>query len=73
LTNGLRAAIAQRPCGQTPYTFSAGVDEFRPGDRLARVLARADAALYTAKALGRDCVVMASSEGESDERIEQAT
>lgn len=73
LTNGLRAAIAQRPCGQTPYTFSAGVDEFRPGDRLARVLARADAALYTAKALGRDCVVMASSEGESDERVEQAT
>lgn len=71
LTNGLRAAIAQRPCGQTPYTFSAGVDEFRPGDRLARVLARADAALYTAKALGRDCVVMASSHGESDERLEQ--
>ncbi|MGN6087044.1 GGDEF domain-containing protein [Trinickia sp.] len=73
LTNGLRAAIAQRPCDQTPYTFSAGVDEFRRGDRLARVLARADAALYTAKALGRDCVVMASSHGESDERIEQPT
>lgn len=73
LTNGLRAAIARHPCGQTPYTFSAGVDEFRAGDRLARVLARADAALYTAKALGRDCVVMASSHGESDERVEQAS
>ncbi|RDU97496.1 GGDEF domain-containing protein [Trinickia dinghuensis] len=71
LMNGLRLAIAAHPCGQTPYTFSAGVDEFGPGDRLARVLARADAALYTAKALGRDCVVMASSHGESDEQVEQ--
>ena len=71
LTNGLRLAIAAQPCGQTPYTFSAGVDEFGPGDRLAHVLARADAALYTAKALGRDCVVMASSRGESDERVAQ--
>ncbi len=71
LTNGMRAAIEHRPCGQTPYTFSAGVDEFHPRDTLARVLARADAALYTAKALGRDCVVMASSHGESDECVEQ--
>ncbi|MGG1948002.1 GGDEF domain-containing protein [Trinickia sp. NRRL B-1857] len=71
LTNGLRMAIAARPCGQTPYTFSAGVDEFGPGEKLARVLARADAALYTAKALGRDCVVLASSHGESDEQLAQ--
>jgi diguanylate cyclase (GGDEF)-like protein len=71
LTNGLRMAIAAHPCGQTPYTFSAGVDEFGPGEKLARVLARADAALYTAKALGRDCVVMASSHGESDEKLAQ--
>ncbi|WP_206956933.1 GGDEF domain-containing protein [Trinickia acidisoli] len=71
LTNSLRAAIAARPCGQTPYTFSAGVDEFGAGDTLARVLARADAALYTAKALGRDCVVVASSDGASNERLEQ--
>jgi diguanylate cyclase (GGDEF)-like protein len=71
LTNGLRLAIAAQPCGQTPYTFSAGVDEFGPRDALARVLARADAALYTAKALGRDCVVMASSHGVSDEEVEQ--
>ncbi len=71
LTNVLRAAIAASPCEQTPCTFSAGVEEFRAGDTLARVMVRADAALYTAKALGRNCVVMASSGGEPDERIEQ--
>jgi diguanylate cyclase (GGDEF)-like protein len=70
-TNDLRAAIAARPCEQTLCTFSAGVDEFREGDTLARVMVRADTALYAAKALGRNCVVLASSDGESDERIEQ--
>jgi len=71
LTNLVRAAIAASPCEQTPYTFSAGVDEFRAGDTLARVMVRADAALYTAKALGRNCVVVASSDSEPDQRVEQ--
>lgn len=71
LTNGLRAAVAVAPCHRTPYTFSAGIDEFAPADRLDSVLARADAALYTAKALGRNCVVRASTHGESDEQIEE--
>lgn len=71
LTNALRAAIAECPCDATPCTFSAGVDVFGAGDTLARVMVRADAALYTAKALGRDCVVMASSDDEPGERIEQ--
>ena len=39
------------------YSFSAGVDEYRHGDTLLELLARADAALYTAKTLGRDRVV----------------
>jgi diguanylate cyclase (GGDEF)-like protein len=40
-------------------TLSAGVDAFRDGDTLATVMARADAALYAAKAKGRNCVVVA--------------
>ncbi|VVE65008.1 diguanylate cyclase [Pandoraea anapnoica] len=39
-------------------TLSAGVDEFGAGDTLATVMARADAALYAAKANGRNCVVV---------------
>lgn len=72
LTNGLRAAIAAAPCEHTLNTFSAGIDEFGPRDTLANVMARADAALYAAKALGRDCVVLASADDEPGERIAQA-
>ncbi len=38
-------------------TFSAGVGEHRPGETLSSLMARADAALYAAKSLGRDRVV----------------
>ncbi len=38
-------------------TFSAGVAELQPGDDFNALLARADAALYNAKAIGRDQVV----------------
>ena len=71
LTNDLRLAIAAHPCGETPYTFSAGVDEFGPDEPLPRVLARADAALYAAKALGRDRVVEVPSHGQADQGVEQ--
>ena len=40
-------------------TFSAGVDEYRPGETLAELMARVDAALYAAKTSGRDRVVIA--------------
>jgi len=39
-------------------SFSAGVTGYRVGDRLEDVIARADAALYRAKALGRDQVAV---------------
>lgn len=43
-------------------TLSAGVDAYCEGDTLASVMARADAALYAAKANGRNCVMVAPAE-----------
>ncbi|MEM7702036.1 MAG: GGDEF domain-containing protein [Pseudomonadota bacterium] len=40
-------------------TASFGVTEWRQGEGFGKLFARADAALYKAKALGRDCVVNA--------------
>jgi len=45
--------------GHGGLTFSAGVDELREEDTLAALMARADTALYVAKARGRDRVVAA--------------
>ncbi|MCX4175938.1 MULTISPECIES: GGDEF domain-containing protein [Paraburkholderia] len=61
LMDQLRVRVAAArltiPSGEVAYTFSAGVDEYREGDTLANMMGRADAALYAAKAMGRDCVV----------------
>lgn len=51
----LRAAM---PGGQT---CSIGIAELEPGDDGASMVARADAALYKAKMLGRDCAVTAGA------------
>ena len=40
-------------------TMSFGVAEFEPGEGLETFVNRADAALYAAKAAGRDCVLPA--------------
>src|SRR5262249_18455437 len=42
-----------------PITASVGVAEARPGETREALLARADAALYRAKTLGRDRVICA--------------
>ena len=55
----LRAECSRRtsrPAGGAPVTVSVGVAERRPGEALAHVLRRADSALYSAKAQGRDRV-----------------
>jgi diguanylate cyclase (GGDEF)-like protein len=63
LVNRLRMRVASSkltaPCGEISCTFSAGVDECQGRDTLASVMARADAALYSAKAMGRNLVVPA--------------
>ncbi len=65
LADQLREMVAvsfsHAPAGDVACTFSAGVDEFVDGDTVATLMARADAALYAAKANGRNCVVVASS------------
>jgi diguanylate cyclase (GGDEF)-like protein len=66
LTNELRLAVAQSPNEGVRCTFSAGVECVKPGDTLAGALARADAALYMAKATGRNRVVTASEVDERD-------
>jgi diguanylate cyclase (GGDEF)-like protein len=63
LTNRLRAivaaSVASAPAGDVTCTFSAGVEEIGADDTLAAAMARADTALYAAKANGRNCVVLA--------------
>ncbi|VVD69306.1 diguanylate cyclase [Pandoraea fibrosis] len=63
LVDRLRAIVAASgscvPGRDIVATLSAGVDAYCEGDTLASVMARADAALYAAKANGRNCVVVA--------------
>ncbi|SFD15880.1 diguanylate cyclase (GGDEF) domain-containing protein [Thiohalospira halophila DSM 15071] len=60
----LRAALRQRPASYQgrsfPVTVSLGISLWRPGEPVDAFLGRADAALYRAKAEGRDRAVMAS-------------
>lgn len=68
LVNRLRLQVSAStlavPHGEVVCTFSAGVDEYRTGETLANLMARADAALYSAKAMGRNRVVSAISAGD---------
>lgn len=52
----VRAARPFRELRTFAYTFSAGIAEAQPGEAAAQLYARADAALYSAKISGRDCV-----------------
>jgi diguanylate cyclase len=53
-------------------TISIGVAETDPGEGLDALLARADAALYEAKAAGRNCVVIAAQSGATAARSASA-
>ena len=62
LLERLRERVAALPA-PVPFTFSAGYAEVRPGEQgIDAALARADAALYAAKANGRDRIEAASAD-----------
>ncbi|WP_287277649.1 MULTISPECIES: GGDEF domain-containing protein [Ralstonia] len=66
LIDELRLAVEGSPIEGVRCTFSAGVECVMPGDTLEVALARADAALYLAKATGRNRVVTAPEVEERD-------
>jgi diguanylate cyclase (GGDEF)-like protein len=51
-----------RAAGGETVTCSIGVAEWRVGDSASRLISRADSALYAAKGLGRNRIVMASAD-----------
>jgi diguanylate cyclase (GGDEF)-like protein len=55
----LRRSFSQNPALPAKVTLSAGVAEYQRGESVKELIARADAALYTAKDRGRDQVVSA--------------
>jgi diguanylate cyclase (GGDEF)-like protein len=57
----IAAAALAIPGGEVQCTFSAGVEEYEMVESLENLMARADAALYSAKAMGRNRVVAAVS------------
>ncbi|MGI9331185.1 MAG: diguanylate cyclase [Gammaproteobacteria bacterium] len=55
----IRAAVADRPFDDVlQITVSVGVAEYRRGETVPELLARAEEALHRAKAEGRNCVVL---------------
>lgn len=59
----LRLAVAAAPLvSGVPLTISIGVSQYRDGETASDVIARADRALYAAKAAGRDRTVALAAE-----------
>ena len=63
MVDTLRMTVAASPFpvpgGEATCTFSAGVGEHCNDESLANLIARADSALYSAKAMGRNRIVVA--------------
>jgi diguanylate cyclase (GGDEF)-like protein len=62
----IRTAVAElrvpHGSGSFRLTVSAGLAQHLPGDTVARTLERADQALYSAKAMGRNRIATADAE-----------
>lgn len=59
----LRGQIAESRLNGLRVTLSMGITEYRPGDDMDSMLARADEALYRAKSAGRNCVMVDEGRG----------
>jgi diguanylate cyclase (GGDEF)-like protein len=59
VAEAIRRQVACGGQGVVPFTLSAGVAEYCPGDGLATLMRRADQAVYRAKQQGRDRVIAA--------------
>lgn len=75
IAKDLRRRLASRPVdtrkGRITLTWSIGVGEAQPQDSVDQILARADAALYSAKTQGRNCVASAPSGLRMKETVSQ--
>jgi diguanylate cyclase (GGDEF)-like protein len=70
LAEALRFAVAEKPlCGRISATVSVGVAQFRIGESVDELLARAERVLHLAKQFGRDRVEVASA---PPSRVERA-
>lgn len=65
VTNALRLAVERSSADVARCTLSGGVGGFAAGDTLESAMVRADAALYAAKAAGRNRVVTTSDDDEN--------
>lgn len=59
----LRVNLAENDLQGLRIRVSIGLAEWLPGETLEQLLQRADTALYSAKAAGRDCLMRADSRG----------
>ena len=75
IAEGLRTKLAAQPFdtgkGRITLTWSVGVGEARPEDTVDQLLARADAALYSAKAGGRNRVAGAPPDLRTKDTVAQ--
>ncbi|WP_321814900.1 MULTISPECIES: GGDEF domain-containing protein [unclassified Paraburkholderia] len=65
MTNALRIAVERSAADGVSCTLSAGVGGVMYADTLESAMVRADAALYVAKAAGRNRVIVSSQDDES--------
>ena len=75
IAEDLRRRLASRPFdtgkGQIRLTWSVGVGEAQPDDTIDQLLARADAALYSAKSGGRNRVAGAPPDLQAVQTVAQ--